>query len=152
MKGISCDKELITERYDYLKKNMTPDSHLSIFHIRSWCEPWGFGRENVADANKLYKEVMTCLGYVDDPDECNLRDDDYADFIFITLKSKDQIGIIYVVESYEDLPEYIENLFNHVAAQIPNKALTLGAVSEPRKPDNLVINRLKLFNNDLPSI
>lgn len=153
MKGISCDKELITERYDYLKRNMTPDSHLSIFGIENWSEPWGFGRENIVEANKLYKEAMTCLGYVDNPDECGvLSSDIYNDFVFITLKSKDQIGIVYIVDGYSDLSEYVEDLFNHVAAQIPNKIPTLGDVSKPRKPDNLIINRLKLFNNDLPSI
>jgi len=146
MKGIYCDKELITERYDYLKKNMTPDSHLSIFNIKNWREPWGFGNENVAEYNKLYKEVLTCISYVDDPDECNtLSEDAWADYIFITLKSEDQIGIVYVVDGYSEALEYIEDLFNHVAAQIPNKAPIMKAVSEPRKPDNLIINKLNLF-------
>ena len=154
MNGISCNEELITTRYDYLKKNMTPDSHLSIFNIAHWKEPWGFGRDNAVKANDLYAEVMFSLGYVSSLNECDtLSTDENSGFVFITLKSKDQFGIVYVLDGYSELPDYMEDLFNHVAAQVPNNsALQLKQVSKPCKPDNLVINRLKLFNNDLPTI
>jgi len=154
MDGISCQEELITERYDYLKKNMTPDSHLSIFSIANWKDPWGFGRDNVVKADDLYAEVLLSLGYVSNLNECNtLSEDEDSGLIFITLKSKDQFGIVYIVDSYSDLPEYIEDLFNHVAVQVPNKVpVQLKQVSKPNKPDNLVINRMKLFNNDLPTL
>lgn len=155
MEGISCSEELITERYDYLKKHMTPDSHLSIFNIGSWGEPWGFGRENAATANKLYKEAMASLGYVNLEAECDtLSGDEYADYVFITLKSKDQLGIVYIVDGYSELPEYIEDLFNHVAAQVPRNRVPVDIkpAPEPKKPDNLVINRMKLFKNELPTL
>jgi len=154
MNGISCNEELITERYDYLKKNMTPDSHLSIFNIANWKDPWGFGRDNAIKANDLYAEALLSLGYISSLDECNtLSDDEASGAVFITLKSKDQFGIVYIVDRYSELPEYIEDLFNHVAAQIPNSsALQLKQVSKPSKPDNLVINRMRLFSNDLPAL
>lgn len=154
MNGISCQEELITTRYDYLKKNMTPDSHLSIFNIANWKDPWGFGRDNVVKANDLYAEVLLSLGYISSLNECDtLSGDESSGFIFITLKSKDQFGIVYVVDSYSELPGYIEDLFNHVAAQVPNSsALQLKQVPKPNKPDNLVINRMRLFSNDLPTL
>lgn len=154
MTGISCDEELITARYDYLKKSMTPDSHLSIFSIANWKDPWGFGRDNVVKANDLYAEALLSLGYISSLNECEtLSGDESSGFVFITLKSKDQFGIVYIVDSYSDLPEYIEDLFNHVAIQVPNSsALQLKQVPKSNKPDNLVINRMKLFNNDLPTL
>lgn len=154
MTGISCDEELITKRYDYLKKSMTPDSHLSIFSIANWKDPWGFGRDNVVKANDLYAEALLSQGYISTLNEAEtLSGDENSGFVFITLKSKDQFGIVYIVDGYSDLPDYIEDLFNHVAAQIPNSsALQLKQVSKSNKPDNLVINRLKLFNNDLPTL
>lgn len=147
MNGISCQEELITERYDYLKKNMTPDSHLSIFSIANWKDPWGFGRDNVVKANDLYAEALLSLGYISSLNESEtLSGDESSGFVFITLKSKDQFGIVYIVDSYSDLPEYIEDLFNHVAVQVPNNsALQLKQVPKSNKPDNLVINRLNLF-------
>ena len=154
MNGISCQEELITERYDYLKKNMTPDSHLSIFSIADWKDPWGFGRDNVVKANDLYAEVLLSLGYISSLNECDtLSGDESSGMVFITLKSKDQFGIVYVVDSFSELPEYIEDLFNHVAVQVPNNsALQLKQVPKPNKPDNLVIQRMKLFSNDLPTL
>lgn len=154
MTGISCDEELITKRYDYLKKSMTPDSHLSIFSIANWKEPWGFGRDNAVKANDLYAEALLSEGYISSLNEAEtLSADEGSGYVFITLKSKDQFGIVYIVDGYSDLPDYIEDLFNHVAAQIPNSsALQLKQVPKSNKPDNLVINRLKLFNNDLPTL
>lgn len=154
MNGISCQEELITERYDYLKKNMTPDSHLSIFSIANWKDPWGFGRDNVVKANDLYAEALLSLGYISSLNESDtLSGDESSGFVFITLKSKDQFGIVYIVDSYADLPDYIEDLFNHVAVQVPNKsALQLKQVPKSYKPDNLIIQRMKLFNNDLPTL
>lgn len=154
MNGISCQEELITTRYDYLKKNMTPDSYLSIFSIANWKDPWGFGRDNVVKANDLYAEALLSLGYISSLNESDtLSGDENCGFVIITLKSKDQFGIVYIVDGYAELPEYIEDLFNHVAAQIPNSsALQLKQVPKPSKPDNLVINRMKLFSNDLPTL
>lgn len=154
MTGISCDEELITKRYDYLKKSMTPDSHLSIFNIASWKEPWGFGRDNAVKANDLYAEALLSLGYISSLNECKtLSGDEGNGFIFITLKSKDQFGIVYIVDDYADLPDYVEDLFNHVAVQVPSSsALQLKQVPKSNKPDNLVINRMKLFSNDLPTL
>lgn len=154
MTGISCDEELITKRYDYLKKSMTPDSHLSIFSIANWKDPWGFGRDNVVKANDLYAEALLSLGYVSSLNECDtLSVDESSGMVFITLKSKDQFGIVYIVDSFSDLPEYVEDLFNHVAAQIPNKVpVQLKQVQESKKPDNLVISRMKIFSHGLPNL
>lgn len=155
MNGISCQEELITERYDYLKKSMTQDSHLSIFNIAHWKDPWGFGRDNVVKATELYAEALLSLGYIDHLNECNtLREDESSDIVFITLKSKDQFGIVYIVDDYSELPEYIEDLFNHVAAQVPRNRVPVDIkqAPEPKKPDNLVINRMKLFKNELPTL
>ena len=153
MTGISCTKDLITARYDYLKKNMSPDSHLSIFNIKDWKEPWGFGRDNIAAANKIYAEALVSIGFASDLKECDsLSADEFQDLIFVILRSSDQFGIVYIVDRLEELPDLIEDLFNHVALQVPNKtSAQLKQVQEPKKPDNLVISRMKIFSHELPN-
>ena len=86
MQGVCCDKELITERYDYLRKQMSPDAHLSIFPIGSWREPWGLGRENTVEANKVYSEAMISLGF--DDEDVKLSDYEYSDQVLFVLRSK----------------------------------------------------------------
>jgi hypothetical protein len=150
MQGVSCDKELITERYDYLRKQMSPDAHLSIFPIGSWREPWGFGRENTVEANKVYSEAMISLGFNDE--DVKLSDDEYSDQVLFVLRSKDQFGIVYVAECPLDMLEWTEDLFNHIMAQVPKERVPVELKQAPeiKKPDNLVINKMTLFSGNLP--
>jgi len=140
MNFINCDKEYITSRYEYLRDHMKGMPRLSIFKIDSWAEPWGFGRQFKSEVNKIYKEANKVI-FDEEPD--SISDDEYSEFIIITLRTDTEIGIIWISE--EDMfTEVIEDLFN---AEVINKKSPVSIPASPtlKKPDNLVINKLNLF-------
>lgn len=140
MIGVSCKEELITERYEFLRKNMAPDAHFSIFLVSSWMEPWGFGRDNKRIATDIYNEFMKIQGF--DPVD-SISNSEYTDEIIIALRSQNEFGIVYVAEDQSMANEYIEDLLNYLT--IRNTPIPSGKIPEPKKPDNLVIPKMKLF-------
>lgn len=141
MIAVSCKEELITERYEFLRKNMAPDAHFTIFNISNWMEPWGFGRENKVAATKIYNEALEAIG--EDP-VSSISDDEYAEYIIIALKSQNEIGIVVIAEDSSTFNDYAEDLLNYISLR---KAPVVSSpkIPEPKKPDNLVINKLNLF-------
>jgi len=141
MIAVSCKEELITERYNDLRSRMAPDAHFAIFNISSWMEPWGFGREHKGIATKIYNEALEALGW---DTVTSISDDEYADYIIIALKSQNEIGIVYIAEDNSILKEYTEDLLNYISVRkVP--VVYVPKIPEPKKPDNLVINKLNLF-------
>lgn len=143
MIGILCKKKLITERYEDLIRKMSSDAHFCIFGISSWAEPWGFGRENKGIANRIYKEALEAIGW----DTNNISDDVDAGYIIISLKSQNEIGIVYIAEDDNMCREYLEDLLNYikVSKEYVVQEAPKQRIPEPKKPDNLVINKLNLF-------
>lgn len=143
MIGVSCKKELITERYEDLIRKMSSDAHFCIFNISNWADPWCFGRENKGVANKIYKEALEATGW----DASNISDDINAGYIIIALKSQNEIGIVYITEDDNICHEYLEDLLNYmkVSKEYTVQEIPKQRIPEPKKPDNLVINKLNLF-------
>ena len=142
MIGVSCKEELITERYEFLRKNMAPDAHFSIFLVSSWMEPWGFGRENKGVATKLYNEFMDLQGL---DTVSSISESEYTDEVVIALRSQNEFGIVYVAEDYGMANEYLEDLLNYLIVRNTPTPIPTGKIPEPKKPDNLVIPKMKLF-------
>lgn len=142
MNFINCDKEYITARYEYLRDHMKGVLRLSIFDISSWDEPWGFGRENKAEANILYREAFKAI-FDDNPSD-SISDDVRSGFIIIALKTDKEIGIVWISEDEELFRENMEDLFN---AEVINKKSPVAIPSSSKKPDNLVINKMHIFKN-----
>ena len=141
MIAVSCKEELITDRYNDLRSKMAPDAHFVIFNIASWMEPWGFGRENKGPATKIYNEALEAIGW---DTVCSISDDEYAEYIVIALKSQNEIGIVYIAEDSSMLYEYAEDLLNYISVR-KTPVVSTPKIPEPKKPDNLVINKLNLF-------
>ena len=143
MNFINCDKELLTDRYKYLIDHMKGNPQLRVFRITDWGEPWGFGRENKAETNKLYREAIKSI-FDDEVD--NITDDEYCDYIIMALKtSNGEVGILWISEEDCMFRENIEDLFNALIIPKPSKPVNLGTAPTVKKPDNLVINKLNLF-------
>ena len=143
MNCISCDKEYITARYEYLRDHMKGVPRLNIFKVCSWKEPWGFGRESRSEVDKIYKEANEVI-FGESPD--SISDDEYSDFIIIALKTDTEMGIIWISEDEGMFHERMEDLFN---AEVINKKspVTIPSSPTPKKPDNLVINKMHIFKN-----
>lgn len=143
MNFINCDKEYITARYEYLRDHMKGVPRLTIFGISSWAEPWCFGRQFKSEVNKIYKEASKII-FEGEPN--SISDDEYLDSIIIALKTDTEIGIVWIAEYTLTFLENIEDLFN---AEVINKKspINIPASPTPKKPDNLVINRMHLFKN-----
>ncbi len=139
MNCISCDKEYITARYEYLRDHMKGTPRLNIFGIDSWAEPWGFGRQFKSEVDKIYKEAFKIIF---DDETNSISDDEYSDAIIIALKTDTETGIIWISEDEELLKENMEDLFN---AEVISKKSPVNIPASPKKPDNLVINRMNLF-------
>lgn len=142
MVPIFCKEELITERYEFLRKNMAPDAHFSIFLVSSWMEPWGFGRVNKEVATKLYNEFM---GLQDADAVSSISESEYTDEVIIALRSQYEFGIVYIAEDLVTANECIEDLLNYLIVRNTPTPIPAGKIPEPKKPDNLVIPRMKLF-------
>ena len=143
MVGVSCNKELITERYEDLIRKMSSDAHFCTFNISEWAEPWGFGRENKGIANRIYKEALEAIGW----DANNISDDINAGYIIIALKSQNEIGIVYITEDNLMCREYLEDLLNYikVSKEYTVQEAPKQRIPEPKKSDKLIINKLNLF-------
>lgn len=141
MIAVSCKEELITDRYNDLRSKMAPDAHFAIFNVASWMEPWGFGRDNKGAATKIYNEALEAVGM---DTVISISDDEYADYTIIALKSQNEIGIVYIVEDNSILNEYVEDLLNYMSVR-KAPVVSVPKIPEPKKPDNLVINKLNLF-------
>ena len=139
MKAISCKAELLTERYEFLRKNMSSSAKFSIFPANSWGEPWGFGRDNKHIALRLYNEFMQVqdLDTIDNVSEFNCSDE-----VIIALRTEDAIGIVYIAEDEGMFKEYMEDILNYITMR---NDLFPANVPEPKKPDNLVIPRMHIF-------
>jgi len=140
---INCDKEYITTRYEYLRDHMKGMPRLSIFSINNWAEPWGFGRQFKSEVDRIYKEASKII--LDEESE-SISVDALSDFVIIALKTDTEMGIIWISEDEGLLHEHMEDLFN---AEVINKksAGAIPASPTPKKPDNLVINKMHLFKN-----
>ena len=143
MNFINCDKEYITARYEYLRDHMKGVPRLSIFKIDSWAEPWGFGRQFKSEVDKIYKEAIKIIF---DEEADSILDDEYSDFIIIALRTDTEMGIIWISEDEGMFHEHMEDLFN---AEVINKKSPVAIPSSPtpKKPDNLVINKMHIFKN-----
>lgn len=141
MIAVSCKEELITERYEDLRSKMAPDAHFVIFEIGSWMEPWGFGREDREFATKVYNEALEAFGW---DTVLSISEDEYAGYIIIALRSQNEIGIVYIAEDNSSLNEYVEDLLNYISVRKVS-TVSVPKIPEPKKPDNLVINKLNLF-------
>ena len=143
MNFVNCDKEYITARYEYLRDHMKGVPRLSIFRIDCWAEPWGFGRQFKSEVNKIYKEATKIIF---DEEADSISDDEYSDFIIVALKTDTEMGIIWISEDEGMFHEHMEDLFN---AEIINKKSPIAIPSSPtpKKPDNLVINKMHIFKN-----
>lgn len=143
MNFINCDKEYLTARYEYLRDHMKGAPRLTIFDVSNWDEPWGFGRQFKSEVNKIYKEASKII-FDEDPD--SISDDELSDSVIIALKTDTEIGIVWISEDYSILKEHMEDLFN---AEVINKRspVAIPASPTPKKPDNLVINKMHLFKN-----
>ena len=143
MNAVHCNLELSTDRYDYLQKQI-PFGKIAIFRLSEWGHPWGFGRDNKKVANILFKEVLisTHCDY-DENDVIDIEDGAWIeDSIIIALKDSNNIGIVYVEEETDLFPDLVRDLMNHI---ISKSSILTRTTPEPKKPDNLVINKLKLF-------
>lgn len=143
MNFINCDKEYITVRYEYLRDHMKGAPRLTSFRVDEWAEPWGFGRQFKSEVNKIYKEANKII-FDDVPD--SISDDEYSGFIIIALRTDTEIGIVWISEDEVMFREEIGDLFN---AEILSKRSPVSIPSSPtpKKPDNLVINKMHLFKN-----
>ena len=141
MNLISCNEEYLTARYEYIRNNMKGVPRLSIFDISNWAEPWGFGRDNKAEANILYREAFKAI-FDENPSD-SISNDINTGFIIIVLKTDKEIGIVWISEDEELFRENMEDLFN---AEVINKKSPV-AIPTPKKPDNLVINKMHIFKN-----
>jgi len=141
MNFINCDKEYITARYEYLRDHMKGVPKLNVFGIDSWEEPWGFGRQFKSEVNKIYKEAFKII-FGDETD--SISDDEYSGLVITVLKTDTEIGIVWISEDDCIFRGHIENLFN---AEVINKKspVSIPVSPTPKKPDNLVINKLNLF-------
>lgn len=144
MNFINCDKGYITARYEYLRDHMKGVPKLSTFNIGSWAEPWGFGRENKFKVDILYREAFKAI--FDDIPSDSITNDINSGFIITVLRTDTEIGIVWISEDEELFRENMEDLFN---AEVINKRspVSIPASPTPKKPDNLVINRMHLFKN-----
>ena len=142
MNFINCNKEYITDRYEYLRDHMKGVPRLNIFRINSWAEPWGFGRQFKSEVDKIYKEASKAIF----DEETSILDDELSDFTIIALKTDTEIGIVWISEDEGMFHEHMEDLFN---VEVINKKspVNIPASPTPRKPDNLVINKMNLFKN-----
>lgn len=140
MNFINCDKEYITARYEYLRNNTKGVPRLITFKVDSWAEPWGFGRQFKSEVNKIYREATRIIF---DEESDSISDDEYSDFIIIALKTDTEIGIVWISEDDYIFREHMEDLFN---AEVINKKSPV-AIPTPKKPDNLVINKMHIFKN-----
>ena len=141
MNFINCDKEYVTARYEYLRDHMKGVPRLSVFDISSWAEPWGFGRQFKSEVDELYKKAFKAI--FDDIPSDSIVDDTNCGFIIITLKTDTEVGIVWISDEEELFREVIEDLFN---AEVLSKK-SLVNIPSPKKPDNLVINKMHLFKN-----
>lgn len=141
MNLISCNEEYLTARYEYIRNNMKGVPRLSIFDISNWAEPWGFGRDNKAEANILYREAFKAI-FDENPSD-SISNDINTGFIIIALKTDKEIGIVWISEDEELFRENMEDLFN---AEVINKKSPVN-IPTPKKPDNLVINKMHIFKN-----
>lgn len=142
MNLISCNEEYLTARYEYIRNNMKGVPRLSIFDISNWAEPWGFGRDNKAEANILYREAFKAI-FDENPSD-SISNDINTGFIIIVLKTDKEIGIVWISEDEELFRENMEDLFN---AEVINKKSPVAIPSSTKKPDNLVINKMHIFKN-----
>lgn len=148
MNFINCDKEYITSRYEFLRDHMKGIPRLNIFRIDDWAEPWGFGRQFKYEVNKIYKEATKIIF---DEEVNSISDNELTELIIITLKTDTEVGIVWISEDNSIFKEHMEDLFN--AEIISKKSLvSIPASPTPKKLDNLVINRMKLFKNELPTL
>lgn len=143
MNFINCDKEYITARYEYLRDHMKGVPRLAIFAISSWAEPWGFGREFKSEVNKIYIEASKII-FEEEPD--SISDDMYSDFTIIALKTDTEIGIVWIAEDIPTFYEEMEDLFN-AEVIIKKSPVNIPTSPTPKKPDNLVINKMNIFKN-----
>lgn len=143
MNFINCDKEYITARYEYLRDHMKGVPRLITFCIDSWDKPWSFGRQYKSEVNKIYKEAVKVIF---DDDVNSISDDECTSYIIIALKTDTEIGIVWISEEECIFKEQMEDLFN---AEVINKksSINIPASPTPKKPDNLVINKMHLFKN-----
>ena len=114
---------------------------LSVFDISNWAEPWGFGRQFKSEVNKIYREAFKVI--FDDIPSDSISDDVNSGFIIITLKTDTEIGIVWISEDEGLFRENMEDLFN---AEVINKKSPVN-IPTPKKPDNLVINKMHIFKN-----
>jgi len=144
MNFINCDKEYLTARYEYIRNSIRGVPRLSIFNISSWAEPWGFGRENKFKVDILYREAFKAI--FDDIPSDSISDDLLSGFIITVLRTDTEIGIVWISEDEELFRENMEDLFN---AEVINKKSLVDIPSSPtpKKPDNLIINKMHLFKN-----
>jgi len=143
MNFINCDKEYITARYEYIRDHMKGVPKLITFKVRSWNQPWAIGIGYKVRASVIYKEAINRIF----EEEVELiSDDEDTDYIIIALKSDDEFGIVWISEDDFMFKEHMEDLFN---AEVINKKspVTITASPTPKKPDNLVINKMNLFKN-----
>lgn len=141
MNFINCDKEYITARYEYLRDHMKGVPRLISFRISDWNLPWAFGIGYKAEVSVIYKEAVNIIF---EEDVESILDDEYTDYIIIVLKSDNEFGIVWISEDDDVFKEHMEDLFN---AEVINKKTptNIPVVASPKKPDNLVINRMNLF-------
>lgn len=139
MKAISCKEELITDRYDSIRKKITGRAYFSIFAVQSWDEPWGFGRDNKYAATVLYNEFMNAQDW----DEVeSITEAENCDEIIIVLRSaEDDYGIVWVAEDDAMLRESVEELMNHILRSETAPKVN----SKPTDIDNIVISKMNLF-------
>jgi len=141
MNFIKCDKEYITARYEYLRDHIKGVPRLTSFKVNDWAQPWAFGIDYKAGASVIYKEAIDVIF---EEDVESISDDECTDYIIIALKSDNEIGIVWISEDDYIFMEHMEDLFN---AEVINKKtpVSIPSVASPKKPDNLVINRMNLF-------
>lgn len=144
MNFISCDKEYITARYEYLRDHMKGVTRLTSFIVGDWAQPWAFGIDYKAKASVIYKEAIEKIF---EEEVESISDDEYTGYVIIALKSDNEIGIVWVSEDEDIFREHMEDLFN---AEVINKKspVNIPASPTPKKPDNLVINRMHIFTRE----
>lgn len=138
---VKTNKDLTALRLQDIIEQI-PNGHLSIFPIRAWKEPWGFGKNNSKEAKTIYKEAIISLGIASDYDfdtEWNLDDED-EDTIVICFKEGDKIGVINICPDIYEAYEVLEDIVNYLI-----KKSTIPSIAAKSTDNTFDIPKMSLF-------
>lgn len=138
---IRSKKDLPASRLEDFMEQM-PKGYLTVFKVKNWRQPWGFGAGNGVEASQLYKDAMITLDMADTydfDDDWSINDED-ADNIIMTFREGDKMGIIGICPCPDEIFEMVEDVTNHLI-----KSRTIKSPTSPSNIDKLDIPKMSIF-------